>query len=196
VKQMRGPDYRWNADRPSDSVDDLDRLIDTALSRFGAVEERRGLEERILANLRDQKSTVQPQWWAWSLPFAAVAMVIVGILWHFAGWTQPSIANQPAPQQRTIKSAIPPHANDRVARNAAPVRKHVVLKTVVKKTNPKLDQFPSPRPMSEQERILAMYINQDPEHAALIAEARMEALRQDEAEKVRAVSADDQVIGR
>ena len=50
--------------------------------------------------------------------------------------------------------------------------------------------------MSEQEKLLAMYINQDPNRAALIAEARMEALRQDEAEKVRLVSADEKGIGR
>ena len=59
-----------------------------------------------------------------------------------------------------------------------------------------MDQFPSPHPLSEQEQILAMYINQDPEHAALIAEARMETLRQDEAEKMRLASENDKEIGR
>jgi hypothetical protein len=46
-----------------------------------------------------------------------------------------------------------------------------------------LDQFPSPQPLSEQEKILANYVAKYPEHAALIAEARMEALRRDEEER-------------
>ena len=37
--------------------------------------------------------------------------------------------------------------------------------------------------MSEQEKILASYVAQYPEHAALIAEARSEALRKDRREE-------------
>jgi hypothetical protein len=37
--------------------------------------------------------------------------------------------------------------------------------------------------MSEQEKILARYVAQYPEHAALIAEARTEALRKDRREE-------------
>jgi hypothetical protein len=48
---------------------------------------------------------------------------------------------------------------------------------------PKLEQFPSPQPMSEQEKILASYVAQYPEHAALIAEARSEALKKDRREE-------------
>jgi len=50
--------------------------------------------------------------------------------------------------------------------------------------------------MSDQEKILAMYINQDPEHAALIAAARMESLRQDEAQRLRIAEEDSRQIGR
>jgi hypothetical protein len=54
--------------------------------------------------------------------------------------------------------------------------------------NPKLDVFPSPLPLSEQERILAAYIARYPEQAAVVAEARMEDLRQ-EAEERRQIAA-------
>ena len=49
---------------------------------------------------------------------------------------------------------------------------------------PKLEQFPSPQPLSEQEKILARYVNTYPEHAALIAQARTEELRRDSAEEM------------
>jgi hypothetical protein len=56
---------------------------------------------------------------------------------------------------------------------------------------PKLDVFPSPLPLSEQEKILAIYVAQYPQHAALVAEARMDALRQQEEERRRTVSGQD-----
>ncbi len=56
-------------------------------------------------------------------------------------------------------------------------------------SGPKLDQFPSPRPLSEQEKILASYVTKYPKHAALIAQARAEALRQDLAEEMKDAAA-------
>jgi len=56
---------------------------------------------------------------------------------------------------------------------------------------PKLDVFPSPLPLSEQEKILASYVAQDPWRAALVAEARMDDLRH-EVEERRQIVADEQ----
>jgi hypothetical protein len=61
---------------------------------------------------------------------------------------------------------------------------------VVIAASPKLDQFPSPQPLSKQEKILANYVTEYPEHAALIAEARMEMLRRDQEEELPQPSAD------
>jgi hypothetical protein len=55
-------------------------------------------------------------------------------------------------------------------------------------TNPKLDVFPSPLPLSEQEKILASYVSEYPKHAALVAEARMDDLRQETEERRRIAS--------
>jgi hypothetical protein len=62
---------------------------------------------------------------------------------------------------------------------------------VVATDNPKLDQFPSPQPLTEQERILASYVALDPEHAALIAEARTEALLREAEERRKSVEDHD-----
>jgi len=83
-----------------------------------------------------------------------------------------------------------------MAQNTTPFRIRRRPQTARIETNPRLDQFPSPRPLSEQEKILAMYIDRYPEHAALVAQARMETLRQDEEERIRAASTNERGIGR
>jgi hypothetical protein len=52
---------------------------------------------------------------------------------------------------------------------------------------PRLDQFPSPQPLSEQEKILASYVEKYPERSVLLARARTEALRQDQLEEMKAL---------
>jgi hypothetical protein len=44
---------------------------------------------------------------------------------------------------------------------------------------PKLERFPSPRPLSEQEQMLASYVENHPQTAALVAEVRAKALKRD-----------------
>jgi hypothetical protein len=56
---------------------------------------------------------------------------------------------------------------------------------------PKLDVFPSPLPLTEQEKLLAGYIAEEPEHAVLLARAQAEDLRRDEEEETRESSSSD-----
>ena len=193
---MRERDSGLDAKMSNEHNDDLDRVLNSALAMYATVEAREGLAQRIVANLRSQESSARSKWWTWGLAAAVLAMIIVAVGWRFNGTTRPSMANRPGIQQTPVQHLLPQRTENTIVRNVAPVRKHVAPRSARRDLNPKLDQFPSPQPMSEQEKLLAMYINQDPNHAALIAEARMEALRQDEAEKVRTVSADDQGIGR
>jgi hypothetical protein len=60
--------------------------------------------------------------------------------------------------------------------------------------SPKLDQFPSPQPLSEQEEILANYVGKYPEHAILIARARNEALQRDQLEEMKLSSVEDSTM--
>ena len=59
---------------------------------------------------------------------------------------------------------------------------------------PKLDQFPSPQPLSEQEKLLQSYVAKYPEQAVLIARARTEALRQDQLEEMAAIPAPERTM--
>jgi hypothetical protein len=57
--------------------------------------------------------------------------------------------------------------------------------------HPKLGQFPSPQPLSEQEKILQNYVAKYPEQAVLVARARSEELRRDQLEEMQTFPASD-----
>jgi len=192
---MREQDYKPKPSGQNVPECDLDRALNSALAMLATVEARAGLEDRVLANLGAQESIEHRTWWAWGFATAILVVLIVAVAWHSSRRTRAPIAKEvvtPA-EVKPVKSGS---VQSPVIRSASAVRRTKLPKDQALAENPKLDQFPSPRPLSEQEKILAMYINQDPEHAALIAEARMETLRQAEAEKVRLASEDVREIGR
>jgi hypothetical protein len=63
--------------------------------------------------------------------------------------------------------------------------------TAVASANPKLDQFPSPQPLSEQEKLLENYVAKYPERAVLLARARFEALQRDQLEEMNPLPSRD-----
>lgn len=184
--------------------DELECMLDAALTKYGAVEPRMGLEERVLASLLAKQTKVpHAAWWKWGLAGVAIAVLAVAaaVGWK-SGKTTPSVIathlsaipwSSTAPETRARgndENAIRPERH--VANHKSIV--HRSPATVAAAATPKLDQFPSPvplnaqdrfpspRPLTEQEKILANYIDQYPRDAVLIAEARMEALRLDEEE--------------
>ena len=188
--------------------DDVDRVLDAVLASYAAVEPRAGLEQRVLANLRAEQAKPQGHsWWRWSA--AAALAAIVGVAVVLAGRpgrpSHSTIANHPptttlAPAKPATQIASNNAGNTVLPQGRRPVLKigHHPRSVVVTAAQPKLDhfpsqpppnqqeQFPSPRPLSEQERILASYVAQFPEKAALIARAQtalLERERQEELEK-------------
>jgi len=169
---------------------DLDGLLDAALAKYAAVEPRAGLEGRILANLRSHPArTARRAWWGWSLAAAfTVAIVIAILVWRPEKPSHPVIAHKP----ETIQPATQ-HAPIIGKRRREPVRTHSTkprqnidrAQPVLAAQYPKRDQFPSPQPLSEQEEILKRFIQQYPDDAALLAEARTESLRRDLEERQR-----------
>ena len=173
--------------------DKLDRTLDVALSKYTSVEPREGLEERIMANLRaaDTRSA-QSAWWNWRFAVLAVVLAIAAVaVWQWNKPTQTPIANHPS----TLRQApVGPDLAHRDGNSAQPIKsarwrrpRHRPQHETVA-ASPKLDVFPSPLPLSEQEKILSTYVSQYPEHAALVAEARMDDLRQETEERRRIAS--------
>ncbi len=179
----------------------LDRELNAALAKYVSVEPRAGMEERILANLRaEREHPPDLSWWRWSaaVAFAAGILIAAMVTLRSSQLHAPVIANQPPTTVSAREQSGPPVAPRQVGSNTHPQaapRTHRLMRTArpaafgAACAGPKLDQFPSPQPLSEQEKIMASYVAEYPEQAALLAQARMEALRRDVEER-RVVAGD------
>jgi len=158
--------------------DDLDHALDSVLEKYAAVEPRPGLEDRIFANLRAEKAHPQQySWWRWSWAVAAAVVMVAALLaWRSTRSSHPVIANHPAvendsgkPVQHVASGQIKPGPSPRRRSGPRPsTQPH--LATV--ETYPKLDVFPSPRPLSEEELALARYVRNFPTDAQAVAQAQ------------------------
>src|SRR5229473_8420089 len=179
--------------------DVLDRQLDAALAKYSAVEPRTGLEERVLASLRlanlriEQQRSARRSWWRWPVVAALTAAIAltVSLVWRLAESTHRITVQHPPALAQTNAAGTQVANNGRSGSIPSPLKPVRTLKqhTVSHAATavafaPKLDQFPSPQPLSEQETILARYVTRFPEHAALYAQARTEELQRDSAEEI------------
>ncbi len=178
------PDQRYERSKTSDGPqDELDRLLDSALAKYSTVEPRSGLEERVLANLQaERKNDPSRVRWQWGLA-AVVAAVVVAALsfsWRLETTKDPSVASHPAVQDsssRIPEGQMARHdLNTDTPQRFEPAHRKTPHPQIapIPAAGPKLDQFPSPQPLSEQELALAKYASTFPEEAILIATAQEE----------------------
>ncbi|MGC2446510.1 MAG: hypothetical protein WA477_02620 [Candidatus Sulfotelmatobacter sp.] len=167
---------------PSD--DQLDRLLDAFLTKYATVEPRLGLEERVLASLCAQPKTASAStWWRWGLAGALAAIIAIASApaWRSGTTSHPVLLNRPAETQ-PAPTLAPQTANARaetVPARVPPVRKQNRQKISTKlATDPKLDVFPSPRPLSEEELALARYVRNFPTDAQQVAQAQEASARE------------------
>jgi hypothetical protein len=186
---------RDHNDERTPETNKLDRELDAALAKFTAVGPRTGLEDRILANLRaEQKRAMEHSRWRWPV-MAALAVVIVvsvSIVWR-SGKSAPNTAAYIPITAESAGQSATQVANNNGSGSIRPhemgsgrrLKSGAVHPATVVAPVPKLEHFPSPQPLSDQEAILVRYITNYPQHAALIAQARTEALSRDRAEEMR-----------
>lgn len=179
--------------------DRLDEWLDDALQRYGEVEPRVGLERRILANLA-ARGTNAGRWrwgWAsWAATTAAVAcLVAVGMIgWHTR---QKIAAKQPETVPAMVASQHTAGEQPATESHAVPAPKgHQVQHrryqlNAIMKAEPRLEQFPSPRPLSQQEQLLAGYVAQFHDKAILMARAQTKLREQEEMEMPQPSGGDD-----
>jgi hypothetical protein len=187
--------------------DELDSTLDAALANYAAVEPRAGLENRVLSNLRAERSPVPDRaWWRWSVAGALIAVVVVALAlaWRSGkpshpvasnhSSTAPQVSEEPAAPLVAAGGEKQTRGNQARCPELAVVRRPTIDRAPPKAVTaalPKLDQFPSPRPLSEQEKILASYIKQYPERAVLLARARTFELERDQLEEMKTSPSDD-----
>jgi hypothetical protein len=158
------------------TMDPLDPVLDAALAKYAASAPRAGLEERVLANLRAERTRApERSWWRWGFATVAAVLVIGAVLAWRAKPSHLVLVNRPAETQPAPTRA-PQTAN--AAAEAVPVRVPPMRKQSRRPTsmklaaNPKLDVFPSPRPLSEEELALARYVRNFPSDAKRVAQAQ------------------------
>lgn len=141
-----------------------ERIVDEVLDRAlgpQLVEPRAGLEERILANLASQPQ--RRPWWRWiwvpALAAAAVLAVVIGIRVMHREVVAPTQANKtvPTPKQQVAEMPTPVKPERQVAKHVAPrlsAPQRSVTLAKAEPQPPRLDVFPTPVPLSDQERLL------------------------------------------
>jgi hypothetical protein len=148
----------------------IDEMLDSLLANYSAAEPRPGLETRILPNLqgasRNESST---GWWnfkwLWAGMIAAVIIVAAVLISGRRRIEPPANVivrnNQPAPQPQ-----IQPHApiarqeTARINRSKTSAQAPPQNATLALSQRPAV--FPTPTPLSEQERLLLSYYSHTP----------------------------------
>jgi hypothetical protein len=162
--------------------DGLDCALDAALAKYSAVEPRAGLEQRVLARLRSRHEAIPTRsWWQWSAvgTLAVLLVIVAALAWK---WSEPAkmvTQRHPSAPNGTVQRPVTPASSelhaDRLL-NEGPshtrLRRNHAPSAVAH--GPKLDQFPSPRPLTPEELALARYARQFPQDAMMIASAQEE----------------------
>jgi len=188
---MRSDDSKQFSEHPLDQhASDRhaqDQWLDIALKQHRSEGPDAEIETRLLRNLRaiPQKSS----WSNWRLVLAtssACALIFIAVLvWHNQLPRGHDIAIRPAQQQKPATNNAGATSNAQMATvlgESVSSRKnhHKIASHMTAPVWPQ--QFPTPRPLSQQEQLLAQYVRQQPRQAQFVAHARSELLKQTLAE--------------
>jgi hypothetical protein len=152
---------------------EIDRWLDEALADYAHVEPRPGLENRMLARLASETRAPRFHRWAFVVSLAALPLLLL--------WIRPALETVPAPQvPRTER--VPSQAGSPDARRGPRDEGRAAIERV---TQAKREHFPTPSPLSEQEKMLIRFVRDFPKRAALVAQVQMELNQQDQKEMAR-----------
>lgn len=158
----------------------IDDVLDSLLANYSSAEPRPGLETRILANLRDAEGREAGRgWWGFKWLWAGAALaalilasVLIGGKRHVAPpsrtvaqTAQPAVQptiQQPSAQQPAVQSRAPEAVGQErlIHRHKSLAPGPQQNATLAWSQRPAV--FPTPTPLSEQERLLLSYYNRTP----------------------------------
>ncbi len=176
---------------PIDREREIEKWLDGALDQYRKVEPRAGLENRLLTNLSCERNRIALQrrwWWAAGTVPVTAAIVIAAWVGGSSGGRSPArtVETTARPKQESACfSQAPPRRPQSDHRASVVPRRRLELSSrrhSFRDAAPKLDKFPSPEPLNEQEQMLARYVEAFPQRAALVARAQADLRKQDERE--------------
>jgi len=126
--------------------DEIEKILDEALTRYSSVEPLAGLDQRILNRVRESGARPRHILWPWIL--AGSSAVVAGLLVAAILWTKPV----PTPAPVVLAHAVP------AITFVAPPRPQPDLLAGL----PKRREFPTPAPITAEERALLTLAAQAP----------------------------------
>ena len=163
---------------------DLDRSIDEALGTYADSFTDANLTGRVLVRLASERATrPRLRWLPWAVIAFPAAVCLLLFVYFGPGITKAHVAPQvenarlhnPAGNSARLQPRAASTAEiTRQFRRAAP-RPHRLATATAAQPLPKLDVFPTPTPLTPQERALAVYVARAPQ-------AERQALAQSEQE--------------
>ncbi len=133
----------------------VDELLDASLRRYVQDEPRPGLEGRILAGVRSKQQAERRReslFWIVGMATAAavVAMLVMGRTHRQTAPASITAKASAIASSPTVAKIVPP-----VQQPTLRLRAHRAMRSRV---DPRPQQFPTPRPLSEQEKLLVEYV--------------------------------------
>ena len=157
---------------------ELDQLIDAALPSYSAAEPRPGLEQRILAHALAEPQPKRSLAWAWALALPTVACLLAFLF--FAGrqnsnrnTLQATATTAPIPL-RQLHRKRPQRIHSVPPRKRPLPTKMSAQPSVTRETLPKQDVFPSPSPLTDEERAAIALVRDPPQMPRQTDTARVE----------------------
>jgi hypothetical protein len=142
----------------------LDNLLDSLLARYSDVQPRPGLETRVMAQLREQAGRKKSWKWSLSWMWAGAAATALVTLVFIIRLERP--IKSPEPLHHSGPSVVqPPRAGISVTtaqQNGRTPQPHHQELAVAADTRP--DVFPTPAPLSDQEKLLLRYLARTARH--------------------------------
>jgi len=144
----------------------LDDLLEASLKQYRGEEPRSGLEMRILAGVRTQERAARLRWLGWAVAVCAGILAVIALTLHFARapLRQPTpSASLPSKESGAHRALLQPPLAQQLSpsfgAHRAPLQppQQRVRRVATRRSRP--EQFPTPLPLTEQEKLLLAYFN-------------------------------------
>jgi len=193
-----------------DNDSERDRELDAVLATYAEIEPRPGLEQRVLANLRaEQRLHAARGLRQWTAPAAlvlAVSIAVVSSIWlirgkafnpatGLGGTSRENVGNDTGPADAATSDVRKPGLDigrmparvQSIPHTKSAMANHLSAhespqRAIAAEAAPRLEQFPAPEPLSDQEKLLVRFVEEDPQEAALVAQASAQQLEREDEE--------------
>jgi hypothetical protein len=157
--------------------DELDKILDRALASYSQEEPRPGLSGRVSNRIRTAGLGHRFSWLRWAMAIPAIASFLLLVFWIFDS-SKPSRSTFRASTEIRGHAATSP-SHDRKGAANMPQKHHARVagsRPSVKPKRwglPKREQFPTPTPLTAEERALLAFVAHSPQQAEkVLADAR------------------------